>query len=77
MYLVYKHNIESIQSFISFFNSGKLPLDEVITEYLKLCIEFDSSPNITKYCVQMMLRELQETPRGKKFLECQTLDEIW
>lgn len=25
----------------------------------------------------MMLRELQETPRGKQFLECQTLEEIW
>ncbi|XP_031627499.1 tRNA-dihydrouridine(20) synthase [NAD(P)+]-like [Contarinia nasturtii] len=59
-----------------FRKEGKLPLDEVITEYLKFCIEYDSSPNITKYCVQMMLRELQETPRGKKFLECQTLDEI-
>lgn len=59
------------------FASGKLPLDEVITEYLKLCIEFDNSPSITKYCVQMMLRELQETPRGKKFLESQTLNEIW
>ncbi|XP_055298288.1 tRNA-dihydrouridine(20) synthase [NAD(P)+]-like [Sitodiplosis mosellana] len=59
-----------------FRKEGKLPLDEVITEYLKLCIDFDSSPNITKYCVQMMLRELQETPRGKKFLECQTLNEI-
>lgn len=57
--------------------AGKLPLDDVITEYLKLCIEFDSSPNTAKYCVQMMLRELQETPRGKRFLECQTLDEIW
>lgn len=57
--------------------SGKLPLDDVISDYLKLCIEYDTSPSIAKYCVQMMLRELQETPRGKKFLECQTLDEIW
>ena len=24
-----------------------------------------------------MLRELQETPRGKKFLEAQTLQQMW
>ncbi len=54
-----------------------LPLDDVIKELLKLSIEFDNTPSNTKYCVQMMLRELQETPRGKKFLECQTLEEIW
>lgn len=56
---------------------GKLPLDEVLGEFLKLCIDYDEVPNTAKYCVQMMLRSLQETPRGKKFLECQTLDEIW
>ncbi|XP_037046073.1 tRNA-dihydrouridine(20) synthase [NAD(P)+]-like isoform X1 [Bradysia coprophila] len=61
----------------SIFQNGPLmPLDDVIKELLKLSIEFDNSPSNTKYCVQMMLRELQETPRGKKFLECQTLEEI-
>ena len=30
-----------------------------------------------KYTVQQMLRELQETPRGKQFLATQTLEEIW
>lgn len=54
-----------------------LPLDDVIKELLKLSIEFDNNPSNTKYCIQNMLRELQETPRGKKFLECQTLEEIW
>ncbi|XP_059617344.1 tRNA-dihydrouridine(20) synthase [NAD(P)+]-like [Phlebotomus argentipes] len=53
-----------------------LPLDEVITEYLKLCVDFDNSAHNTKYCVQNMLRELQETPRGKIFLESQTLEQI-
>lgn len=56
---------------------GQLSLDDVIPEYLKLCIEYDNSGTNSKYCVQMMLRELQETPRGKKFLECQTLEDIW
>lgn len=73
---IFKHFLKTnLLKLICF--AGKLPLDDVITEYLKLCIEYDSSPNTAKYCVQNMLRELQETPRGKKFLECQTLEEIW
>lgn len=59
-----------------FCKEGKKPLDDVISDYLKLCIEYDNSPSNTKYCVQNMLKELQETPRGKKFLECQTLEQI-
>lgn len=60
-----------------FRKEGQLPLDDVIAEYLKLCIDYDNSSTNAKYCVQMMLRELQDTPRGKRFLECQTLEEIW
>lgn len=60
-----------------FRKAGVLPLDVVITEYLKKCIQFDHQPTKTKYCVQNMLRELQETPRGKRFLETQTLEQIW
>lgn len=56
---------------------GKKDLDDVIKAYLKLAIDYDNSPSNTKYCVQNMLKELQETPRGKKFLECQTLEQIW
>lgn len=52
-------------------------MDTVIEEYLKLAVDYDNSPANTKYCVQNILRELQETPRGKQFLECQTLEQIW
>nr|CAD7594079.1 unnamed protein product [Timema genevievae] len=55
---------------------GKLPLDEVIVSYLRYAIEYDNSGSNTKYCLQNMLRELQETPRGKKFLETQTLEQM-
>ncbi|GLG92361.1 tRNA-dihydrouridine synthase 2-like protein [Gryllus bimaculatus] len=55
---------------------GKLPLDEVIKSYLKYAVDFDNAPANTKYCIQNMLRELQETPRGKKFLEAQTLEQM-
>lgn len=53
-----------------------LPLMEVIERYLKLSVEYDSYPNNVKYCVQNMLRELQESELGKKFIEAQTLVQI-
>ncbi|KAL3282445.1 hypothetical protein HHI36_005631 [Cryptolaemus montrouzieri] len=59
-----------------FCENGMKELDDVIVDYLKLAIEYDNSPSNTKYCVQNMLKELQETPRGKKFLECTTLEQI-
>lgn len=60
-----------------FCPDGLKDLDEVIVAYLKLAVDYDNSPSNTKYCVQNMLKELQETPRGKRFLECQTLEQIW
>lgn len=56
---------------------GLKELDDVIKEYLIYAIDYDNSPSNTKYCIQNMLKELQETPRGRKFLECQTLEQIW
>jgi tRNA-dihydrouridine synthase 2 len=60
-----------------FRKDGPLQMDDLIKEYLKLAIEFDNSATNTKYCVQMILRDQQETPRGKRFLETQTLEQIW
>lgn len=60
-----------------FTNSPELaPLDDVIRTFLKISVDYDNNHTNTKYCIQIMLRELQETPRGKQFLECQTLEEI-
>uniref|UniRef100_A0A2A4JSU6 DRBM domain-containing protein n=1 Tax=Heliothis virescens TaxID=7102 RepID=A0A2A4JSU6_HELVI len=59
-----------------FRKEGMLPMDTVIKEYLKLAVDFDNSPSNTKYCVQNILRELQDTPRGRQFLDCQTLEQI-
>ncbi|XP_045511221.1 tRNA-dihydrouridine(20) synthase [NAD(P)+]-like isoform X1 [Colias croceus] len=59
-----------------FRKEGLLPMDTVIKEYLKLAIDFDNSPSNTKYCIQNVLRELQDTPRGRKFLDCQTQEQI-
>ncbi|XP_017007273.2 tRNA-dihydrouridine(20) synthase [NAD(P)+]-like [Drosophila takahashii] len=63
-----------------FRKEGLLPMDELIERYLRLCVDYDNAPHNAKYCVQSILRELQETPRGKRFLQCQTLQqmcEIW
>ncbi|XKL67104.1 hypothetical protein PGB90_010524 [Kerria lacca] len=59
-----------------FRKSGKLPLDEVIKSFLKYAIHFDNCFPNTKYCIQSMLKELQNTPKGKLFLESQNLEEI-
>lgn len=68
----------SAQQNVSIFRKGgTLPVDDVIVAYLRKCIKYLHQPTKTKYCVQSMLRELQETPRGKRFLETQTLEQIW
>lgn len=60
-----------------FSRSAELtPLDDVIRTFLRISVAYDNNHTNTKYCIQIMLRELQETPRGKQFLECQTLEEI-
>lgn len=60
-----------------FRKEGMLPMDTVIQEYLKLAVDYDNSSSNTKYCIQNILRELQDTPRGRQFLDCQTLEQIW
>jgi tRNA-dihydrouridine synthase 2 len=57
--------------------AGMLPMEQVIRDYLKLAVDYDNSPSNSKYCVQNILRELQESPLGKSFLETQTLEQIW
>ncbi|KAL5276567.1 DUS2 family protein [Megaselia abdita] len=60
-----------------FRKEGVLPMDDLIKKYLKLCVDYDNTPSNTKYCVQSILQDQQETPRGRKFLNCQTLQQIW
>ncbi|KAJ8983334.1 hypothetical protein NQ317_003139 [Molorchus minor] len=48
-----------------FRKQGLKNVDDVIKDYLKYAVIYDNSPSNTKYCVQNMLKELQETPRGK------------
>lgn len=60
-----------------FRREGLLPMEDIIKAYLKYAIDYDNAPSNTKYCVQNIIRDLQESPLGKKFLASQTLEQIW
>lgn len=60
-----------------FRKEGLLPMEEVIRSYLKLAVDFDNAPTNSKYCVQNILRDLQDSPLGRRFLDTQTLEQIW
>lgn len=55
---------------------GLLPLDTVLQHYIKYCVDYDNIFTYSKYTIQNILRDQQESPRGKAFLESQTLEEI-
>ena len=59
-----------------FRKEGKLDLHDVIRTYLKLAIDYDNTFTNSKYNVQNILRELQETPLGRKFLATQLTQEL-
>ncbi|XP_033355040.1 tRNA-dihydrouridine(20) synthase [NAD(P)+]-like isoform X1 [Bombus vosnesenskii] len=59
-----------------FSKEGLLPMEDVIKSYLKYAVDCDNSPSNTKYCIQNILREQQESTLGKKFLSSQTLEQI-
>jgi len=62
----------------SIFNcGGKLELPTIIKNYLHYAIDYDNIFSNTKYCIQNMLRNIQETEQGKNFLESTTLEQIW
>lgn len=55
---------------------GMLPLMDVINRYLELAIDYDTCANNAKYCVQNMLRDLQESEMGRRFLDAQTMEQL-
>lgn len=60
-----------------FSKNGLLPMNDVIKSYLKYAVDYDNLPSNTKYCIQNILREQQESTLGKKFLGTQTLEQMW
>lgn len=60
-----------------FKQDGKLELFTVIRDYLRHAIDYDNVAPNTKYCIQNMLQNIQETERGRNFLESTSLQQIW
>lgn len=60
-----------------FKREGKLELTTVIKNYLHHAVDYDNVAPNTKYCIQNMLRNIQETERGRNFLESTSLQQIW
>ncbi|XP_063706339.1 tRNA-dihydrouridine(20) synthase [NAD(P)+]-like [Culicoides brevitarsis] len=59
-----------------FRKEGPLPIDDVIREYLKLAIQYDNPVGNTKFNIQNILRDVQETEMGQKFLAAQSIEEM-
>ncbi|XP_021951566.1 tRNA-dihydrouridine(20) synthase [NAD(P)+]-like [Folsomia candida] len=55
---------------------GKLDIEIIIKAFIKESILSDNPFQHTKYTIQNILRDLQETPRGRVFLSSQTMNEL-
>ncbi len=55
---------------------GLLPIQEIIKMYLKKAVDYENTMSNTKYNIQNILLELQETEQGKKFLAAETMQQI-
>lgn len=60
-----------------FKNDGKLELTTLIRNYLHHAVDYDNVVQNTKYCIQNMLRHIQDTEQGRHFLESTSLQQIW
>ncbi|XP_053997952.1 tRNA-dihydrouridine(20) synthase [NAD(P)+]-like [Hylaeus anthracinus] len=59
-----------------FSKEGLSPMEDIIKAYMKYAVDCDNPPSNTKYCIQNILREQQESVLGKKFHNSQTLEQI-
>lgn len=59
-----------------FSKNEKVTMGDIIMRYLKYAIDYDNHPLNTKYCVQQMLQDQQETPKGRIVLAAKTLLDI-
>lgn len=63
-----------------FREEGPLPIEVVLPEYLKTCVDFDNSAPNTKYSILKMfesIKKFNKTVYGPRFEEAFTLEEIW
>ncbi|ODM95510.1 tRNA-dihydrouridine(20) synthase [NAD(P)+]-like [Orchesella cincta] len=55
---------------------GKIEMEQVIKAFLIIAVDKNNPFTNSKYTVQNMLREQQETPLGKRFLATQTMEDL-
>lgn len=60
-----------------FRKEGPLPINEIIQKYLQLCVDYDNVAHNTKYVIQCILKDLNETILGKQFQASQTVQQMW
>lgn len=64
-----------------FRKEGPLSLEEVATEYLKLCVQYDNSVANTKYVLGKMYKynnqDLMKKKFNREFENAQSLEQIW
>lgn len=69
------------QTNVSIFSpKGLTPQLGLLTEYLKLCVDYDNPIINTKYSMQIIHRPLgriQRTKFGRQYEDAQSLVEIW
>ena len=60
-----------------FADKEKEDVHQVIKNFLKLAVDYNLAFSCAKYTIQCTLRELQDSPFGKKFLATQLTSELW
>ncbi|XP_077982851.1 tRNA-dihydrouridine(20) synthase [NAD(P)+]-like [Glandiceps talaboti] len=59
-----------------FRKEGMLPEDEVCKAYLKYAIDYDNPFPNNKYCLQQIMHEKMETPKGQALLHSECYEDI-
>lgn len=71
----------SAQVNVSIFREeGPLLIDDLVPEYLKMCVDFDNSVPNTKYAISTMyksIKKIRKTKYGREFEDATTLEGIW
>ncbi|XP_037034446.1 tRNA-dihydrouridine(20) synthase [NAD(P)+]-like [Bradysia coprophila] len=73
----------ALQNVSVFRKEGTINVQNVITEYLKLCVDFDQEWRNVEYCLRQMLSPLgkvKKSPIGKEFEAAESLEalcDIW
>lgn len=63
------------------FILGLLSVEDVMKDYLKLCVDYDNSVGNTKYTIEKMYKlngdKIQKKKFSRDFENAETLEQIW